>query len=316
MPVIRRSTRTTRGKIPGFTPYEYGPAPQYRVNRKGFFNTKTKPRQPIINDPHPDVWPATPAEMNGYKYDTWRWKDTPRPAYWLGTWPPESAFDLLTTTPNLSTLTTAKQQRDFEKVVGTLQKDDCLGKYCWQTASWRGSTEYPCAASLDGRAICDHNLTEWLQGMSTWKTRFEIQHTPSTGYGLFSRQAWTRGDVLGIYLGELLPARTQNTDYCHEIAIGPTYSKVGSVVAYVDAEKCGSYVRFCNHSCEANANISEARVGEQRVLALRAVRDIAAGEQVCIDYMEDYFRERKCLCGLQTCRYTGTDGGVAGGDGK
>ncbi|KAF1360617.1 SET domain-containing protein, partial [Lizonia empirigonia] len=101
---------------------------------------------------------------------------------------------------------------------------------------------------------------------------------------------------LGAYLGELNPTRTENTDYCHEVAIGPEFEKTGAPVAYIDAEKCGNYVRFCNHSCESNAKIYSARVGKERILALRATKHIAAGEQICIDYGTEYFQSRQCLC--------------------
>lgn len=150
---------------------------------------------------------------------------------------------------------------------------------------------------------CDHSVDEWLTGTEGWEERFEIRSTPGMGYGLHSKQEWEEGDILGAYLGELIPRRTGNTDYCHEVLVGPEFSKTGAKVAYIDAEHCGNNTRFCNHSCENNANIVEARVGMDRVLVLKAEKSIAAGAQITIDYGSDYFACRTCLCGSTRCKY-------------
>ncbi|KAF2850682.1 SET domain-containing protein [Plenodomus tracheiphilus IPT5] len=132
------------------------------------------------------------------------------------------------------------------------------------------------------------------------------------GFGLILKQTWNKGDVLGVYLGELIPYRSYNTDYCHEVNIGPDFSghsrKTGSTTAvedtaYIDAGTHGNYARFCNHLCDNNANIVEARVGYERVLASITGRAIQVGEQVRDDYGEDYFHGRSCACGSLRCRY-------------
>jgi hypothetical protein len=62
---------------------------------------------------------------------------------------------------------------------------------------------------------------------------------------------------------------------------------------------------YFNHSCDANAGL----VGQ---IALHAMRDIKAGEQVCFDYaMSDCspYDEFDCQCGARNCRghITGND---------
>lgn len=173
---------------------------------------------------------------------------------------------------------------------------ECLGKYCWQEVSFPDGF-------LCQEENCNHTLSEWLTGAERWEDRFELRGTADMGFGLHSKQEWNKDDVLGAYLGELIPKRNSNPDYCHEVFIGPEFTKTKATIAYIDAEHCGNYTRFCNHSCEHNAVIAERRVGKERVLALTAVRSIAAGEQVTIDYGEEYFWFRKCLCGLRKCRY-------------
>ena len=124
------------------------------------------------------------------------------------------------------------------------------------------------------------------------------------GCNLYSECKWKNGDILGAYVGELIFLCSSNTEYCHEIFIGPEFEKMGAPVAYIDAEKCGYCVRSCNHSCENNANICEKRVEEKRILVLRAAKQIVAGEQICIDYGGAYFRDGQCMCDSVKCRYS------------
>jgi hypothetical protein len=123
------------------------------------------------------------------------------------------------------------------------------------------------------------------------------------GYGVVSKHHWDEDDVLGAYVGKLIPTQTDNTDYCHEIHIGAEFAGKEAEVAYVDAEECGNWTRFVNHSCANNAHIVEARVGDTRVLALVATKEIMPGDSVTIDYQDNYFRERDCLCRDANCRY-------------
>jgi SET domain-containing protein len=64
---------------------------------------------------------------------------------------------------------------------------------------------------------------------------------------------------------------------------------------YIDVESPGVFI---NHSCEPNSGI----VGDVRLLALR---NITAGEQICMDYsttMSEDLWTMKCLCGSAKCR--------------
>jgi histone-lysine N-methyltransferase SUV39H len=88
----------------------------------------------------------------------------------------------------------------------------------------------------------------------------------------------------------------------------------------VDGEFFSGPTRFINHSCEPNLR-SFARVGDHadkhiHDLALFAIEDIAAGEELTFDYvdgeetdlLEDSLDPSKikdmarCLCGSQNCR--------------
>jgi SET domain-containing protein len=61
--------------------------------------------------------------------------------------------------------------------------------------------------------------------------------------------------------------------------------------------------RYLNHSCAPNAAVAlQERVGRRPLLLIEALRAIAPGEEVTIDYgfaAEDAF---PCLCGAAQCR--------------
>ncbi|KAH7086941.1 hypothetical protein FB567DRAFT_55634 [Paraphoma chrysanthemicola] len=58
-----------------------------------------------------------------------------------------------------------------------------------------------------------------------------------------------------------------------------------------------------NHACVFNALVEESRVGNKRMLAMRAKSDVYAGEQCCIDYADEYLgKERWCCCGADECK--------------
>jgi hypothetical protein len=160
-------------------------------------------------------------------------------------------------------------------------------------------------------------LKEWLQGGEDWQERFEIRNSEmlAIGFGLFSRCEWKINDILGCYLGEIKPRVEPNASYFVKLQIGPeeVVDRRKSAAAksvdkpkfvYVDAERRGNWARFMNHNCNNNAEIVQARVGSTKFIAIRARRKIVKGEQVTIDYGNEYFTERNpCRCGEDVCKY-------------
>ncbi|KAF1833031.1 SET domain-containing protein [Decorospora gaudefroyi] len=250
----------------------------------------------------PKIKPIVPHFITALKFDASLWTSRPKPPNYHGVWPPTAASHLMNVDTNLHAIGSLAKQANFLRKNGDLVKEPCLGKYCWQSTAW--GSDFFCAQDFDARAQCDHSVPKWMTGCSSWKLRFEIRSVPRMGYGLYAKQRWAKGDILGLYLGELIPEPGVNTDYCHQVKIGPEFSNAEAQVAYVNARRFGNYTRFANHSCDNNANIVEARIGDERVLALRAIRNIDPGEQVSVDYRSDYFRKRRCCCGSNKCKYS------------
>lgn len=97
----------------------------------------------------------------------------------------------------------------------------------------------------------------------------------------------------------------------------------GVLVTYVDPTLIGNVGRFINHSCEPNLYMVPVRIdNDVPHLALFAIRDIKAGEEICYDYsgsiqqtdaggktVQDLQQssnrvtdKRECHCGSAACR--------------
>lgn len=112
------------------------------------------------------------------------------------------------------------------------------------------------------------------------------------GYGLFAGEAIYSQQYLGEYTGRVRSARwfeRGELDYSFQY---PGRSRLGQRTV-VDAAEAGNEMRYINHSeapnCEAIALYSEGIVR----IGIRAIRQIAKGEQLTLDYGERYWRKRR-----------------------
>jgi SET domain-containing protein len=117
------------------------------------------------------------------------------------------------------------------------------------------------------------------------------------GRGMFARQPIKKGDIITIWGGDVVPTE--------DFKNLPEYQKRQSAQVedgfYLVSSKPGPG-DFINHSCDPNAGLN----GQ---IVIVAMRDIAQGEEVCIDYSmcdstpgEDF----ECACGAPNCRRTVT----------
>ncbi|MBX3002794.1 MAG: SET domain-containing protein [Anaerolineales bacterium] len=121
------------------------------------------------------------------------------------------------------------------------------------------------------------------------------QEATIEGRGMFATQPIAKGEIVTIWGGDVVP-----TAIFKEL---PEHQKRQSAQVadgfYLVSSKPGPG-DFINHSCDANA-------GLQGQIVIVALREIAAGEEVCIDYAmcdstpgEDF----TCSCGTAQCRGT------------
>jgi uncharacterized protein len=127
-------------------------------------------------------------------------------------------------------------------------------------------------------------------------TKFEIREAkPGKGKGLYAKRAFEFGEYLLDYTGKKIPtaeADALTTKYLFELDHQWT----------IDGEDESNTARYINHSCDPNV---EAEVDGDRI-RIHAARDIQEGEELTIDYGDEYFdefiRPHGCLCGTEVCR--------------
>ena len=100
------------------------------------------------------------------------------------------------------------------------------------------------------------------------------------GHGLFATSTLRKGDFILEYRGRRIPtpqADLSKSRYLFEIDRSLT----------IDGSPRFNLARYINHSCKPNC---EADMRDGRIL-IYASRDIANGEELTIDYGEEYFDE-------------------------
>jgi len=136
--------------------------------------------------------------------------------------------------------------------------------------------------------------------------RFDPSHTDVAvalkrsridGYGVFAEQPVAAGQRLGLLTGESITVaearrRAQSGGRLMLVELSPARA--------IDASRSQDAMRFTNHCCEPNARI-QVEDGEISFLALR---DIAIGEELTVDYGLTHHDGRlACRCGAARCRH-------------
>jgi hypothetical protein len=141
--------------------------------------------------------------------------------------------------------------------------------------------------------------------VASWHSPKTRKGEPSSiaGRGLFATESIRGGDVVAVKGGHIvdtatvraLPPHLQETD----IQIAENLHLVA-----LDDDEFDSVMLFINHSCDAN-------VGVAGNVVLVAMRDVAAGEELTLDYclFDSVPGSMECRCGSARCRevVTGDD---------
>ena len=139
--------------------------------------------------------------------------------------------------------------------------------------------------------------------------RIQTRRSGVHGKGVYAVTDLAEGETLIEYVGEVItwdealnrhPHDPQDPNHTFYFHIDENH--------VIDAKHGGNSSRWINHSCAPNC---EAEIDEGRVF-IRALRNIAAGEELFYDYGlvidEPYTPKLKaqypCWCGAQNCRGT------------
>lgn len=126
--------------------------------------------------------------------------------------------------------------------------------------------------------------------------KLEARQLPRKGgTGIFAREAVQAGELLTMWGGQILTEAAYRTLPLERQTHGV---QVWDFLYQVQLHAGQDPADFFNHSCDPNAGLNSP-------ISLVAMRDIAAGEEVCFDYaMTDSsdYDEFICRCGSPLCR--------------
>lgn len=172
----------------------------------------------------------------------------------------------------------------------------------------------------------------WLALQAGTGVMFKIhifQDSVGRGYGVRTKEMIPRGQLIIEYVGEVITS-TEATRrersysqlglfYLHDIH---AHEKREQESYVLDPTLYGNAARMLNHSCEPNVTtleVSMSREGTQKVggdpsklprvarVGFFTLRDVAAGEELCIDYSpgrhgDDLQKVMRCFCGSPKCK--------------
>ena len=131
----------------------------------------------------------------------------------------------------------------------------------------------------------------------------QVRGSPVEGRGLFAVEPIAQDEIVAIKGGHILDEETFQRS---KAIVGNSDVKIadGFHLGALGPEEYEGVMMFLNHSCEPN-------VGVQGNIVFVAMRDVAAGEELCLDYalIDDYDDRMECHCGAASCRgiVTGRD---------
>jgi uncharacterized protein len=127
--------------------------------------------------------------------------------------------------------------------------------------------------------------------------KLEVRDEPEKGgFGVYAIAAVTAGEVVSVWGGYIVDAQ-QLATLSHDEQQHSVQIEEGLYLATIGGSESADFI---NHSCDPN-------LGLRGQIALVALRDIEAGEEVCFDYaMTDCtpYDEFECHCGMVGCRGT------------
>lgn len=214
-----------------------------------------------------------------------------------------------------------QEQRDVNDVVF----DPALFMGKPRPANWPASLHYPVddpttrlisygACGLCGNAKYANCGCHCSTHRAVIRPLVELVQIPGKGVGVRALQAIKQGDILNEYVGLLIPINSdlKDQDPVHGMAFNPNPEEgYDKSIATISCKRYGNWTRFINHSCAANSFFRTMPIGRRMRIVVIAGRDIRFGEEMTIDYGDQYWTEDKlCMCGESECKY-GTPEGIA-----
>lgn len=126
-----------------------------------------------------------------------------------------------------------------------------------------------------------------------WHKRVRVGET-HLGKAVFALRPFRAKQTIGVIQGVICHDPQYSSDYCMDLGQNRSLEPIPPF-------------RYVNHSCDPNAELVSIDWGHEGVtradqLLLEALRDIAVGEEITIDYAWNPEAAIKCHCGSANCR--------------
>ncbi|CAI7603657.1 unnamed protein product [Penicillium glandicola] len=114
----------------------------------------------------------------------------------------------------------------------------------------------------------------------------ELREYPETGTGVRALTRFTRGDILDIFAGELLPGSVEETYPLTQSDDKPKDDGSGEArtLCIVCPHQFGNWTRYINHSCQPSTVFTTRTIGNRVVCTVEAIRDILPFEEITVSY--------------------------------
>lgn len=119
--------------------------------------------------------------------------------------------------------------------------------------------------------------------------------SPQVGWGVFAREAIKENAFIGEYTGYLIeeedapPVKNESGNYLSDFSWNYPDELPSGEEFEISAFRAGNELRFVNHSFDPNCVVDHTLVDGIFITFFRAIDDIAPGEQLFIDYGEEYW---------------------------
>lgn len=132
----------------------------------------------------------------------------------------------------------------------------------------------------------------------------ELVEYEDRGIGVRALANFKKRHILDQFVGVILPPLSNyDSVYPLEHPVDPGSDET---VAVISPEYYGNWTRFINHSCNPCTEFARRTVGTHSIMTVEVARDISFGEEITVDYGEQYWgrKGRVCKCGEPNCRYS------------
>ncbi len=126
----------------------------------------------------------------------------------------------------------------------------------------------------------------------------EVRASPINGLGCFAAKPYRKGHKIAEYAGERISRRE-----IKRRLVGAKRIHICAIDMYwaIDGSVGGNGTQYINQSCQPSCDL---RINDGHIIFF-AVRNIAAGEEITLDYVVSYHdNQTKCDCGAANCRGT------------